>query len=364
MNHIAQNICNRLSMRDPLRDALEIISELTDKLELKKEVDLAAELEKVKRLYPSCTDFERTFPSLCFNIATGIGKTRLMGATIAYLFLKKGIRNFFVLAPNLTIYEKLIEDFGNPSSSKYVFHGIAEFVNNRPVVITGDNYAQQGSLFREDEVRINVFNIAKLNSDNRATRSGGVSKPPRLKRLAEYLGMSYWEYLAGLDDLVILMDEAHRYHADASRKAVNELNPVLGIELTATPIDENGAPFKNIVFEYTLAKALDDGKYVKNPSIATRKNFDPKGMSEQEIGIIKLEDAMSIHEDTKQELELYALNKQVKRVKPFVLVVCRTIEHAKETAAYLATNEFFRGEYAGKICRLIHRVMTMKMPNS
>lgn len=61
---------------------------------------------------------------------------------------------------------------------------------------------------------------------------------PKMKRLSEYLGESYWQYLSSLDDLVVLMDEAHRYHADASKKAIDELNPVMGIELTATPLDE------------------------------------------------------------------------------------------------------------------------------
>ena len=56
-----------------------------------------------------------------------------------------------------------------------------------------------------------------------------------MRRLSEYLGESYFSYLAGLPDLVVLMDEAHRYHADASKKAINELRPVLGFEMTATP---------------------------------------------------------------------------------------------------------------------------------
>ena len=58
----------------------------------------------LRREYPSVGDFERDFPSLCFALATGVGKTRLMGAFIAYLHLAHGIDNFFVLAPNLTIY--------------------------------------------------------------------------------------------------------------------------------------------------------------------------------------------------------------------------------------------------------------------
>ena len=100
MDQIAENIKQRLSLRKPLQEALDILTILACDLELKKEVDLKTELGKVQILYPTCTDFEREFVSICYSIATGVGKTRLMGACIAYLYLEKGIQNFFVLAPN------------------------------------------------------------------------------------------------------------------------------------------------------------------------------------------------------------------------------------------------------------------------
>ncbi len=65
-----------------------------------------------------------------------------MGAFISYLHLAHGINNFFVLAPNLTIYNKLIADF-TPNTPKYVFKGIAEFATDAPAIITGDNYEAQ-----------------------------------------------------------------------------------------------------------------------------------------------------------------------------------------------------------------------------
>jgi type III restriction enzyme len=204
MNQIAENIKQRLSLRKPLQEALDILTQLAAELELSKEVDLKVELEKVQALYPTCSDFEREFPSICFSIATGVGKTRLMGACIAYLYLEKGIKNFFVLAPNLTIYNKLIEDFGNSSNPKYVFNGIADFVHNKPVIITGDNYNQVSSLFSETEIRINIFNVSKFARETKPVVEGGRNMAPRIKRLSEYLGQSYWEYLSGLNDLVIL----------------------------------------------------------------------------------------------------------------------------------------------------------------
>lgn len=352
MNPKANFIKQRLSMREPLQEALDVLVNITNHLKLSKNPDLGEAAGKIKELYPSFSDFERDFPSICFSIATGVGKTRLMGACISYLYLEKGIKNFFVLAPNLTIYNKLRMDFGDPGYSKYVFNGISEFAHNKPMVISGENYNQINSLFAKDEIRINIFNVAKFNSENRAVKEKGIKKPPRIKRLSEYLGQSYWSYLSELDDLVILMDEAHRYHADASKNAINELKPVLGIELTATPIDENGDTFKNVVYEYSLAKALEDGKYVKKPAIATRKNFNSIGLSPDEIEKIKLEDAISIHEDTKNELELYAINNNVKKVKPFILVVCKDINHASDVYRYINSGDFFEGKFAGKVIQI------------
>lgn len=349
-------IKQRLSLRIPLAEALEITARVADQIPLQKSKrnnrTVKEDLQAINGLYPSCTDFQRGFPSITHNIATGVGKTRLMGAIITYLYLAKGIKNFFILAPNLTIYEKLIKDFGDPAYAKYVFNGISEFVHNRPVIITGDNYAQQGALFSESEIRINIFNISKFNSDNKGQKKGGVALAPKMKRLSEYLGESYWEHLSSLDDLVVLMDEAHRYHADASKKAIDELNPVLGIELTATPMDEKGKPFKNIAYEYTLAKALADGLYVKNPTIAKRKDYDPKGKPTEEVERVKLEDAISIHQQTKTDLELYALNNNEKLVKPFVLVVCKDITHAKEVYEYISSDSFYNGQFIGKVLQI------------
>lgn len=347
MNTIRQ----RLSLRELLAEALDVVAKLTDKLALKKpaaEDDNAAylneQLQLAQEVCPFCKNFERDFPSFAFSIATGIGKTRLMGACIAYLYLKKGIRHFFILAPNLTLYEKLIRDFGEPSYEKYVFKGIAEFVHNKPVVITGENYNSAHGLFSNHEIQINIFNIAKFNSENR----GGA---PRMRRLAECIGQSYFDYLASLDDLVILMDEAHRYHADASKKAINELRPILGLEMTATPTDEKGKSFKNIVYEYNLAQALEDGKYVKVPTVARRRNFQKGNLSNEELDMLKIEDAINIHERTKVHLELYARNNNLPIVKPFILVVCRNIDHATKTL-HLIEEELFDGRYKGKVLQI------------
>ena len=348
MNTKAQAIKNRLSLRKPQADSLEIIEKLADVLELKKNADPANELAKIRALYPTCSDFERDFPSVCFSLATGVGKTRLMGAFISYLYVAKGIKNYFVLAPNLTIYNKLIDDLSNPQSPKYVFRGISEFAVTPPRIITGDNYAEarQSTLFKET-VKINIFNISKINSEVRGGRE------PRIKRLSEYLGESYFNYLSELPDLVLLMDESHHYRADSGLKAINELKPILGLELTATPIDTHNNKFKNVVFDYPLAKALQDG-FVKEPAIATRRDFNPDQYRNdpKELDLIKLEDGVRIHEDTKVALDIYSRDTNNRLVRPFVLVVARDTDHAKEIREMIESERFFEGRYKGKVMEI------------
>lgn len=348
---IINSISGRLSLRAPQRESLEALAKAIDATGdrlLDPKHDVPAMLETLKAEFPTLEDFERDFPSLCFALATGVGKTRLMGAFISYLHLAHGIKNFFVLAPNLTIYEKLIADF-SPGTPKYVFKGIAEFAAYPPEVITGDNYEQRGAQVMGDilaNVRVNVFNISKINSEVR----GG--KAPRIKRLSEYLGDSYFSYLSSLPDLILLMDESHRYRASAGVKALNELSPILGLELTATPQVEAGSKtiaFKNVVVDYPLARAMEDG-FVKEPAVVTQRNFDPNKYSKEDLEEIKLKDGIRLHEATKVELITYAHENDTRIVKPFMLVIARDTTHAKALKDKLET--VFDGKYAGKVIQV------------
>jgi len=352
MNRHVNAIAGRLSLRPPQRRSLEMLDRITEIAPPRKGTDAAAleaALKAIRSEFPSVTDFEREFPSLCFALATGVGKTRLMGAFISYLHLAHGFNNFFVLAPNLTIYNKLIADF-TPNTPKYVFKGIAEFATDAPALITGDNYeAMAGSLF--DTVlrcKINIFNISKINSEVR----GG--KSPRIKRLSEYIGESYFDYLAALPDLVLLMDESHRYRASAGIRAINELKPILGLELTATPFVESArgaVAFKNVIYDYPLGKAMADG-FVKEPAVVTRKNFNPPGMSAEEIERLKLEDGVRLHESVKVDLETYARETDNPIVKPFLLVIARDTTHAGQLLQLIQSDAFFEGRYKDKVIQV------------
>jgi type III restriction enzyme len=365
MNKHLQNINARLSLRKPQRECLEILADLIDNIELEKDSDASQVLAKIRNLkdaYKTVEDFERDFASVCFSVATGVGKTRLMGACIAYLYLTGKSKHFMVLAPNLTIYQKLISDF-TPNSPKYVFKGLSEFVTDPPVIVTAENYESgkgvrsellmdgtfQLSMFQDlRSAHINIFNISKINSEVRSSRTA------KIKQLSEYIGSSYFDYLSNLKDLVLLMDEAHRYRATQGARAINELNPILGLEFTATPqtiVGKEAILFKNVIYNYPLAAALNDG-FIKEPAVLTRENFVSSDYTDEKLELYKLKDGIHNHEYVKVQLFNYASNNKKPVIKPFVLVVARNIEHASSLKNLIESKEFFDGRYKGKVLEI------------
>lgn len=335
-------------MREPQKESLRRFADVLDRVGPAKDTDPVTALASVQAAYPQVADFERAFPSLCFALATGVGKTRLMGAFIAYLYETGRSKDFFILAPNLTIYEKLIKDF-TPQTPKYVFRGMQCFAQYPPIVVTGDTYQDgkgtrhQGQMFAADCI-INIFNISKINSEAR----GG--NKPRMMRLKEVLGESYFDYLSRLPNLVLLMDEAHRYRGTAGIRAINDLKPILGLELTATPKETGGREFRNVLYSYGLGDAMADG-FVKEPAVATRANFkiDDYRDRSQDLERIKLEDGVHHHEFVKMRLDLYARRTGRPPVHPFMLVVAETIQHARDIRTFIESDRFFQGRYKGKV---------------
>ncbi|MFT4145859.1 MAG: DEAD/DEAH box helicase family protein [Mobilitalea sp.] len=328
-----------MSLRTPQQDSLKILQKITDNIPLNKSLNLKDTLATINSLYPICTDFERDFLSITFALATGVGKTRLMGAFIAYLYTQHDIKNFFVVAPGTTVYDKLKKDLGDPCNPKYVFNGLGCF-NDPPQIIADDDYRdRQISLF-DGEVHIFVFNIDKFNKDD-----------AQMKKVNEYLGDSFYQTLSALPDLVLIMDESHHYRAEKGAQALNELNPLLGLELTATPlakIKNIQVPFKNVVYEYPLSRAIEDG-YTRTPFAVTRSDIDFYNFGEEQLDKMMLLDGISCHEKTKKHMQVYADNHHGKRVvKPFMLVVCKDTTHASWVENYIKSNEFRNGTYQNK----------------
>lgn len=345
MDNIVNQIGYAMSLREPQKEALQYLDAISSNCDYKRNT-----LDEIEAIATANCEDKHTikvddnfkFPSFCFDMATGIGKTRLMGAAIYYLYKTKGYKHFFILAPGNTIYDKLRKE-ANPAHPKYIFKGL-EAEMGRPKVYDGENYVRYPARFVQGEIEIEktseiqlfIFNIGKIFNSKTDTTF-------KFHKYQETLGSSFADVLAKFDDLVICMDEAHRYYAPASMKAISYLKPILGLEFTATPKSHS-----NVIYSYDLAKGA--GKYLKIPVVMGRTNTG--GYSAEDIEEMKIRDGLTLHENRKKVVYQYCLDNNLDYVKPIVLIACKDTEHAKKIRAMIDSDSFNNGRYRGKVIEI------------
>lgn len=341
MSDIVKRISYAMSLRAPQEEALSYLDAISTKCEYKngnKEKIEEVASENCENQRKICSKFD--FPSFSYAMATGIGKTRLMGASIYYLYKTKGYKHFFILAPGSTIYDKLRKET-NPNHPKYIFKGL-EAEMGKPKVYNGENYDrypirfEQMTMFVENtfDIQLFIFNIGKIFNSKTDTEFN-------FHKFKETLGASFADVLAQFDDLVICMDEAHRYYAPASMKAINYLKPILGLEFTATPKSTT-----NIIYAYDVARGATEG-YLKIPVVMGRSNT--AGYSQDDIEEMKIRDGLTLHENRKAVLREYCSNNSLDYVKPIVLIACKDTDHAKRIREKIDSDDFLKGKYKGKV---------------
>lgn len=346
MADIVCRISYAMSLRGPQKEALSYLDAISTHCDYQRDSTAAVEAaatEHCEKQRPIKVDAKFDFPSFCFAMATGIGKTRLMGASIYYLYKTKGYRHFFILAPGSTIYDKLRKK-SNPAHPKYIFKGL-EAEMGSPKVYDGENYDtypvhyEQTALTFEksSEIELFIFNIGKIFNSKTDTQFN-------FHKFQETLGMSFSAVLASFNDLVICMDEAHRYYAPASMKAINFLKPVLGLEYTATPKSTS-----NVIYSYDLARGAVEG-YLKTPVVMGRSNM--AGYSAADIEEMKIRDGLTQHEHRKAVLRQYCDDHDLPYVKPIVLIACKDTNHAKDIRSLIDSDGFLNGRYKGKVIEI------------
>lgn len=188
MADIVSRISYAMSLRGPQKEALSYLDAISTHCDYQRDSTAAVEAaatEHCEKQHPIKVDAKFDFPSFCFAMATGIGKTRLMGACIYYLYKTKGYRHFFILAPGSTIYDKLRKE-SNPAHPKYIFKGL-EAEMGSPKVYDGENYDtypvhyEQTALTFEksSEIELFIFNIGKYSTARRTPSLISISSRKR-----------------------------------------------------------------------------------------------------------------------------------------------------------------------------------------
>jgi superfamily II DNA or RNA helicase/phage repressor protein C with HTH and peptisase S24 domain len=236
-------------------------------------------------------DTEFTTPFMGFEMATGSGKTMLMGAAIYLLNKKYNIRNFLIITPASTdIYQKTIRNF-TPATYETIWADDTPFSFN---LITGDNYTQ--NLFFDDtkDANIFVFNISKFGSN--ATNSDKTWESATWKD-DNGNNISIREYLKN-KKLVIITDEAHHAQTRTANAIIKKFEPDAVLEYTATAIEgSKTADKKNqtVVYKYDIKRFLEDGhgKLVRAIALASESKTGKNALPESEK--LKLITMLLIH---------------------------------------------------------------------
>lgn len=272
------------------------------------------------------------------NLATGVGKTYLMAAFIEYL-RHQGAYNVLIVTPGKTVQRKTIQNF-RAGSDRYI-RG-AEGVS---IVVTPQDYSGWNTdavPFDQFSNYIFLFNIQQLIAPrdvDGATADGKVASQQRkIRRFDENSGVLF-DYLKGLDDLVIIADESHLYgnSAKAFNAALKELSPAVTVGLTASPSKSD-----NIIYSYPLYRAIED-KFVKRPVIAYRKEgYEDTRESEEQ----QLHDALKVREVKQRYYDLYAQQQNCKPLKAVAFIVCSDVEHASQVATLLRSPAYLDNQDA------------------
>ena len=271
------------------REALETIIYLYDVVRFQDKYDLIR-FTSHGSLSPGM--FAEDWRRLVIKMATGSGKTKILGLSLVWSYFhklyepdSKLARNFLVVAPNIIVLDRIRKDF----------EGLRIFLSD-PMVpdngFEGHNWKDdfQLELHIQDDVRAikpagNIFltNIHRVydnhqkepSLDGQDTTDYFLGPKPVTKTNENRVDLG--EIVRDIDELVVLNDEAHHIHDSqlAWFKSIESIHNrllqkgselSLQIDVTATPKDRNGRIFVQTVSDYPLVEAIHQN-VVKHPVI-------------------------------------------------------------------------------------------------
>jgi len=319
-----ERVKGAMSLRTPQLEALEKFQQVMYKAELSLKDMTAEEVASLFKETNPTWAFEHSSTEFTIHMATGVGKTRLIGAIIAYLFLSKESRDFMIVSTRTEIIRKFYDVCSGARDYLFVDPSLVDY----PTVFNSESNVRdfnQTGMFDKGP-RIWVISPQSLTASN-----------ARMKFKGQFDSCSPVEYLQALDDLVIFFDESHHLGLDKEkeddsvwRKELNALNPKMIIGTTAS-VTENQ---NNIMYSYDLKRCLNEHLYTKFVRMLPDKKSDL--ISDEEYDHVTLRFALQRLETKQKYIDDYCkVNEVTKKVKATMLVACENKTHAEETTKWL-----------------------------
>ncbi|MDD5054872.1 MAG: DEAD/DEAH box helicase family protein [Candidatus Peribacteraceae bacterium] len=306
------------------------------------------------------TEDDDAWTRYAFKLATGTGKTKVMSLAIVWSYFHSIreshsdlTRNFLVIAPNLTVYERLRMDFAPTDGRSDIFKTDplipSEWLGdwNLSVVLQDETSgaATNGVLYLT-----NIHRLFDLSKRKRKDTDGQYAwaGPPVSKAKALDTGEALRERITQHPNMMVFNDEAHHVWDPGSawNEAIAFLHSTIRqrggagitaqLDFSATPKDDKGNLFKHIVCDTPLGEAVDAG-IVKTPIIG--KITETLIEQPNDNAAYRYEQ----HLRTGYERWKISRDEWIKsRKKALLFVMCENTEAADQITRRFNTDEFFK----------------------
>ena len=262
------------------REAVETLIYLYEVVRARSLYDLARHFDEKGTV--EVKPAEDRWARYVFKMATGSGKTKVISLAIVWSYFNGRFEHerrddytqaFALIAPNVIVYQRLLDDFRDGAIFRDDPLIPPEWESDwQFTVVTRDDpvaSSTPGTLYLT-----NIHQLYESRGRSRATAEPdemtAVLGGPRPGAL-DGTGVGLRERMLSHNELMVLNDEGHHLHTDelewsrVTERMDDELRERTGsglraqLDFTATPKHTNGALFQEIVVDYPIAQAVEDG---------------------------------------------------------------------------------------------------------
>jgi type III restriction enzyme len=305
------------------------------------------------------TEEEDAWSRYAFKLATGAGKTKVMSLAIVWSYFHSlretdsdMARHFVLIAPGLTVYERLKDDFRPEEGRQDIFDADPLIPSewrgdwNVSVVLQDEaaGTATGGVIYLTNIHRLHdTGGRKKAQSENYDWMGPQVSKATALDTAA-----ALRDRITKHPRVMVINDEAHHVwdmdsawnesirflHETVRQRGGDGLTAQL--DFSATPKDNKGQVFKHVVCDTPLGEAVDGG-IVKTPVIgrADRKLDQQPG---EDAGYIYERHLLLGYERWKSSRDEWKGSGK----KALLFVMCSNTEEADQITVRLNTDQLFK----------------------
>lgn len=272
------------------REAIETIIYLYEVMQTRKVIDLYGKFAPNKQIMYKASD--NWWARYVCKMATGSGKTKVMSLAVVWSYFNARFetdrpddyaKTFALIAPNVIVYQRLLDDFRDGKIFREDPLIPPEWKSQwQFAVVTRDDAGAPGS-----DGTLYLTNIHQLYPERESAGKRGKGKEPAALTAvlggprptgSENAGTELRRRILSHGDLMVFNDEGHHVHTDdlvwsqVIEGMHTELEQRTGVGLraqldfSATPKHNNGALFQEVIVDYPIAAAVDDG-IVKRPII-------------------------------------------------------------------------------------------------